>query len=68
MLDLDADVRAAAERLRVEQRLGLSEAVDRLAFGMRVGPPQPYVHASARLGLRIDGSNIGDVLELLDEA
>lgn len=67
---LDDDVAAAAEVLRRERGLGLSEAVNLLA---RTGlthrdRPAPYRHRSVHLGLRIDVTNIGDVLELLDES
>jgi hypothetical protein len=67
---LDDDVAAAVEKLRREEGLGLSEAVNRLArSGMvRPGRRNPYRHRTSPLGLRVDINNIGPVLELLDES
>lgn len=67
---LDDDVAAAAEALRRERGLGLSEAVNLLArTGMtHRDRPARYRHRGEHLGLRIDVSNVADVLELLDEA
>jgi Arc/MetJ family transcription regulator len=67
-LKLDPDVAAEVERLRREQHLGLSEAVNRL---VRAGitanlPREKYVHRPRQLGLQVDVSNIGEALELLD--
>jgi hypothetical protein len=68
-VNLDDDVTAAVERLRREQGLGLSEAVNELVRrGLAGSPaPTPYVQRTASLGMRIDVANIGEVLELLDE-
>jgi hypothetical protein len=67
-IDLDDDVRAAVERLRAERGIGVSEAVNTLArSGLRATTSVPYVHSSARLGLKVDVSNIGEVLDLLDK-
>lgn len=58
------------ERLRREQGLGPSEALNLLA---RRGMAQSdegrsrYVHRSHPLGLRIDVTNIAEVLDLLDD-
>jgi hypothetical protein len=63
------DVAAEMERLRRTEGLGPSEALNRLARqGMAASstPRVDYVHESADLGLKVDVSNIGDVLELLD--
>jgi len=67
-ISLDPDIHAEIERLRRDEGLGPSEAVNRLA---RRGLARPstigrYVHHSTDLGLRIDVTNIGDVLDLLD--
>jgi Arc/MetJ family transcription regulator len=66
-IDLDDDVRRAVERLRAERGLGLSEAVNALArAGLKPAAPRRYVHKSAKIGLKIDVSNVGEVLDLLD--
>lgn len=57
------------ERLRREEGLGLSEAVNVL---IRRGLAQPrrrttYEHRSADVGLRVDVTDIGAVLDILDE-
>lgn len=67
---LDDDVAAEVERLRREEGLGISEAVNRL-IRRGLARPEPvtdYVHRTADVGLRIDVSNIGEVLDLLDDA
>ncbi len=66
---LDNDVAAEVERLRRQEGLGLSEAVNRLA---RAGMATPvtrrsYVHVTAPLGLKVDITNIAEVLDLLDD-
>lgn len=68
-LKLDDDVVAELERLRRDEGLGLSEAVNVL---IRRGLAQPrrrteYEHRSADVGLRIDVTDIGAVLDVLDE-
>jgi metal-responsive CopG/Arc/MetJ family transcriptional regulator len=68
-LTLHDDVAAAVEQLRRERGIGPSEAVNEL---IRRGlaherPHEPYVHVSADVGLRVDVSDIGEVLEMLDE-
>ena len=67
-ISLDPDIQAEIERLRRDEGLGPSEAVNRLARrGLaRPSPAGRYVHRSTDLGLRIDVTNIGDVLDLLD--
>lgn len=69
-VNLDSDVEAEVERLRREEGLGLSEALNRLArAGMvRSGARSPYEHQVTDLGLRLDVTNIGEVLDLLDES
>ena len=69
-LTLDDDVAAELERLRREEGLGLSEAVNVL---IRRGIARPrrrakYEHHSADVGLRIDVTDIGAVLDILDES
>jgi len=69
-LTLDSDVAAEVVRLRRENGLGVSEAVNRLIrAGMVDRSPRPrYTHRSVPLGLRIDVTDIGAVLDLLDES
>ena len=67
---LDEDVAAAAERLRRENNIGLSEAVNRLArAGLRAGHPaqRTFRQRTTKLGLRVDVSNVAEALELLDD-
>jgi hypothetical protein len=66
---LDADVAAAVEKLRREEGIGISEAVNRLIRGGMARPAKRprYRHRSADLGLKVDVSDIGAVLDLLDE-
>lgn len=68
---LDDDVRAAVERLRRERGIGMGEAVNELArAGMArgVAPVARFAQRTADIGLRVDVTNIGDVIEFLDEA
>jgi hypothetical protein len=68
-VNLDPDVAAAAEQLRIEKHIGLGAAVNELArTGMQHRPQRRKfrVHAT-KMGAKIDLTNIGDVLELLDE-
>jgi hypothetical protein len=69
---LDDDVAAEIDRLRRESGLGVSEALNALA---RVGvgarrrrTAERFVQPTAELGLLVDVTNVGDVLDLLDEA
>jgi len=69
-LNLDDDVAAEVERMRRDDGLGLSEAVNLLA---RRGLNAPrarhgYRHRSAAIGLRIDIDDVAGALELLDES
>lgn len=64
------DVAAEMERLRREEGLGPSEALNTLARrGMtaRADAPQRYELKPVSMGMRIDVTNIGDVLDLLDQ-
>lgn len=67
-VSLDPDVEAAVEQLRRQDRVGLSEAINVLVRrGMVKSPPtQRHTLPSFDLGIRIDISNIGEVLELMD--
>jgi len=61
---------AAVQKVRQEEGLGMSEAVNRL---VRAGLAKPrarttYRHWSKSMGpARVDIANIGEVLDLLDE-
>lgn len=65
---LEPDVAAEADRLRRSEGLGISEAVNRLirAGLARQQASPPYIHRSSDVGLRVDVTNVGAVLELLD--
>lgn len=68
-LTLDDDVVAEVERLRRDEGLGLSEAVNRLARRGMVRPTgeDRYHHRSAAVGLTVDVTDVGAVLDLLDD-
>ena len=67
-INLDPDVAAAAERLRRERHLGLSEAVNELArAGLRARQERkPFRQRSRDIGVRVDVSNVAEALEILD--
>lgn len=67
-VDLADDVAAAVGRARRERGLGLSEAVNDL---VRAGlaprrEPAPIDPPTYDMGLRVDVSNTGEVIELLE--
>lgn len=67
---LEDDVAAEVEQLRRQEGIGISEAVNRL---IRLGLSRPaqrhrYVHEVADVGLRVDVTDIGAVLDVLDES
>jgi hypothetical protein len=66
---LDEDVLAAAEHLRRELHVGLSQAVNELARrGMqRSVAHRPFRQRTRPLGLRVDVTNVAEALELLEE-
>ena len=64
------DVAAALEAMQRDEGIGVSEAANRLIrAGLLRARSQPadYVHRTADVGIRIDVSNIGEVLDLLEE-
>ena len=66
---LDSDVAAEVERLRRQDGLGPSEAINRLvrqAIALESEPPA-YQPRSEPIGLTIDVTCIGDVLDVLDD-
>jgi len=66
---LDDDVVAAVERVRRQQGLGLSEAVNQLVrSGLKQDRSVEHFHQMTySLGMRGDVSNIGEVLDNLDQ-
>lgn len=63
------DVFAEMERLREREGLGPSEAINALArrgMARRETGRVDYVHRSSEVGIRVDVTDIGAVLELLD--
>lgn len=66
---LDSEVAAAAERLRRERHIGLGEAVNELARAglSRSEQPARFRQRTARVGLKVDVTNIADTLDLLDQ-
>lgn len=69
-VEFDDDAAKAIERLRREEGLGLSEAVNELIRRglLPRGARQPFVQPARPLGLRIDVSNVADALEVLEGA
>jgi hypothetical protein len=65
---IDQDVAAAVERLRRDEGIGLSEAVNRLArAGMAIKSPRPsFRQRAVKLGLTVDVTNVVEALEVLD--
>ncbi len=66
----EPDVAAAIAKLRREEGLGPSEAVNRLVRAGLAASSEPraeFRQRGAPLGLKVDVSNIGDVLDLLDQ-
>jgi hypothetical protein len=65
---LDPDVAAEVERLRRRDGIGVSAAVNELArAGMARSPAtEVFRQRTAALGLRIDVSNVAEVLDLVD--
>lgn len=67
---IDSDVAGEIERLR-RDGMGLSEALNLLARRrMTRGPASEkveYKHRTSRIGLKVDVTNIADVLDLLDD-
>lgn len=69
-VNVDEDVAAEIARLRREEGLGLSEALNLLArrgLAAEVAPRTRFRQESVDLGARVDVTNVGEVLDLLDE-
>lgn len=69
-VSLDEDVVAAVERLRKERGMGLSQALNELArAGARPSRQRAAFRQETRpMGMRIDVTNVGEVLDILDQA
>lgn len=67
-VSLDDDVAAAVEQLRRERHVGLSEAVNELIrAGLRPRRERRvFRQRTTDLGLRVDVSNVAEVIELLE--
>jgi hypothetical protein len=68
-VNLTPDIEAEVARLRREEGLGTSEAVVLLARrGLRsASPASTFVQRTTALHARVDLSNVGDVLDQLDD-
>ncbi len=68
-LTLQEDVAAAVDRLRRSEGIGVSEAVNRLVRAGLARPQTPSLYKldSYAMEQKVDVSNIGDVIGLLDE-
>lgn len=66
---LDDDVAAAIEALRKAEGIGPSEAVNRLIRRALAARPEraPYEHHTTSMGARVDVTDIGAVMDLLDD-
>jgi Arc/MetJ family transcription regulator len=67
-ISLDPDVVAAAEAMRRERDIGLSDAVNELIRAGLRAPQQrsTFQQRTADIGLRIDVSNVAEALDALD--
>jgi hypothetical protein len=67
-VELDADAAAAIAELRRAKNLGMSEAVNELIRRGLLLPDErrPFHQATVALGLRLDVSNIGEALDVLE--
>ncbi len=67
-VSLDEDVAAAVRSLQRERGIGLSDALNRLArAGLAVRREEPrFRQRSAKLGLKVDVTNVAEALEVLD--
>jgi hypothetical protein len=66
---LDDDVAAAVDRLRRQEHVGVSEAVNRLARRGLASPPdaaEPFVQRTYPLGVRVDVTSVAAALDELE--
>jgi len=68
-ITFDDDTAALVEQQRRTEGIGVSEAVNRLIRQgvTRKAERRPYVHRSAAIGLKVDVTDIGAVLDMLDD-
>jgi len=67
-IEFEDDAAAAIEKLRREEGVGVSEAVNRLIRRalLPTTSPAPFVQKSQRLGIKIDVSNVAEALDVLE--
>ena len=67
-INLDPDVAAAVDRLRRNEGLGVSEALNRIARAGLVGQGRQkrFKQRTADLGTMIDVSNVAEAIELIE--
>lgn len=67
-VELDSDVAQALQRLRREDGRGVSEAINELIRRGLLAEPRArrFEPRTRSLGMRIDVSNVGDALDLLE--
>lgn len=67
-VEFDDDTAAEIERLRRDEGMGVSEAVNELVRrGMLpTTPAAPFRQQTRSLGLRLDVSNVADALDVLE--
>jgi hypothetical protein len=67
-VELDPDTEQAVQALRRQKGRGVSEAVNELIRRgiLAEARPQPFVARSQSLGIRVDVSNVAEVLDLLE--
>lgn len=62
------DTAKAIQRLRLEEGRGISDAVNELIRrGLNTpAPSEPFIQRTTTLGLKMDVSNIGELLDVLE--
>jgi hypothetical protein len=64
---LDDDVAAEVARVRREQGVGVSDAINQLVrSGLRRPPRRSFRQRTTRIGLTIDVTNVAEALEILE--
>lgn len=68
MIERPETVATAVSEMKRERGLGVSEAVNELARrGLSLKPKEkPFRQPTAKLGLKVDVTNVADALDLLD--
>ncbi len=67
-IEFDADTAKAIQQLRKDEGRGVSDAVNELIRrGLNApAPVEPFVQRTTALGLKMDVSNIGELLDVLE--